>query len=246
LAVAQWGPRKNIVNTINWFVHEFKDEEVGLILKTNIANDSLVDRYVSEAQLQNTLREHGEYKCKVYLLHGTLTDGQMTWLYKHDKIKVMVSLTHGEGFGLPLFEAAYNGLPIICPVWSGQADFVCAPNKKYKIRPMVAKVDYTMQKVSPEAVWDGVIQEDAMWCVPVEGSYKRQLREVRKNYDRFKAMAKRLEKHIRKNFKEEEIYEDFLKAMWPADAWGVYMSYENSTDFQVEEWLQGLEIEAHE
>ena len=59
-------------------------------------------------------------------------------------------------------------------------------------------------------------------------------------------MAKRLEKHIRKNFKEEEIYEDFLNAMWPADVWGDRPPSEDSTDFKVEEWLQDLEIEAHE
>ena len=92
LAVAQWGPRKNIVDTINWFVHEFKDEEVGLVLKTNIANDSLLDRIMTEAQLRNTLREHGDHKCKVYLLHGTLSDGQMSWCGA-DRLIFFVPLT---------------------------------------------------------------------------------------------------------------------------------------------------------
>ncbi len=33
LVVSQWGPRKNIENTIKWFVEEFRNEDVGLVLK---------------------------------------------------------------------------------------------------------------------------------------------------------------------------------------------------------------------
>ena len=39
LAVAQFGPRKNIPNTVKWFVEEFKDEKDGLVVKTNIAKN---------------------------------------------------------------------------------------------------------------------------------------------------------------------------------------------------------------
>ena len=34
LTMAQWGPRKNLDNTIRWFVEEFHDDEVGLVVKT--------------------------------------------------------------------------------------------------------------------------------------------------------------------------------------------------------------------
>ena len=33
ITVAQFGPRKNIDNTLSWFVNEFHDDEVGLVLK---------------------------------------------------------------------------------------------------------------------------------------------------------------------------------------------------------------------
>ena len=35
LCVSQFGPRKNLPNTIKWFDEEFIDQDVGLILKTN-------------------------------------------------------------------------------------------------------------------------------------------------------------------------------------------------------------------
>ena len=63
----------------------------------------------------------------VYLLHGDLTDVEMNELYNHPRVKAHISLTHGEGFGLPIFEAAYSGLPVVAPAWSGHVDFLYAP-----------------------------------------------------------------------------------------------------------------------
>jgi hypothetical protein len=37
LTVAQWGPRKNLENTIRWFLESFKDKEVGLVVKTSLS-----------------------------------------------------------------------------------------------------------------------------------------------------------------------------------------------------------------
>jgi hypothetical protein len=254
LAVAQMGPRKNLDNTIKWFVEEFKDEEVGLVVKTNMANDSRADQEHVQHILSSFLSPYQDRKCKVYLLHGTISEEQLTWLYQHEKIKSLVTLTHGEGFGLPIFEAAYNGLPIICPLWSGHTDFLYAPNKRGKNRPLVAKVEYTIQQVPPEAVWPGVIEADAMWAVADESSYKRQLREVYGNHVRFKSQAKRLQKRLIKNFSEEDIYAEFIEELWPAPAWNSEnpalalwgSMQDSSSEFNVESWLNDLDLETHD
>ena len=213
LTVAQWGPRKNLNNTIKWFIEEFRDTEVGLVVKTNIAKDCIIDRQMTTQRLGTMVKSFGERKCKIYLLHGTLTEEEMTWLYRHDKIKSLISISHGEGFGLPMFEAAYNGLPIITSVWSGHADFLYGPNKNGKMRPMVAKVGYSLGPVPPEAVWEGVVEKDSNWAYPVEAEYKKQLREVYKNHPRFQSTAKKLKKRIEKNFPAERLYKDFLGAI---------------------------------
>ena len=44
LAIAQFGPRKNLPNTIKWFLEEFHDDEVGLVVKSNIAKNRMTDR----------------------------------------------------------------------------------------------------------------------------------------------------------------------------------------------------------
>ena len=114
LAVAQFGPRKNLLNTIKWFVEEFRHEEdVGLVVKSNITKNCLMDRNTLKDQLTNFLRQQGERQCKVYLLHGDLDDTEMHSLYHNHQINAFVSFAHGEGFGLPIFEAAYSGLPVV-------------------------------------------------------------------------------------------------------------------------------------
>ena len=39
---------------------------------------------------------------------GDMSEAEMTALYQHPKVKGMVSISHGEGFGLPLFEAGHR------------------------------------------------------------------------------------------------------------------------------------------
>ena len=214
LAVSQWGPRKNFDNLINWFVEENFDQEVGLILKTSIRNNCRIDREETEVRLKNILSHHGDRKCKVYLLHGDLSDEEMTGLYRNPKIKALISTAHGEGFGLPLFEAAYNGLPVIVSGWSGQCDFLYMPDrrrKNNKPKPMFASVEYDLKKIQPEAVWNGVLHADSEWAFPKEASFKRRLREVKTEYPRFKKNAKKLQKYITDNFTEEEKYEEFAR-----------------------------------
>ena len=221
LTVAQWGPRKNLDNTIRWFLEEFKDEEVGLVVKTNIRKNNVIDRSACKAKVQAVLGEFGERKCAVHLIHGNMSEEEMTAIYTHPQIKVIVSATHGEGFGLPLFEAAYNEVPVIAPSWSGHVDFLFAPKKdkkgKVKNKPFFTKVDYNIAPVQKEVVWEGVIQADSQWCFPKQNSFKHALRAVYKNYPPKKSEAKKLAKHIRENFSKEKAYLKFAKAIGGED-----------------------------
>ena len=163
-------------------------------------------------------KDFPDRKCSVHLLHGDLSLEQMNSLYTHPKMKGFVTLTHGEGYGLPIFEAAYHGLPVVAPGWSGQNDFLYAPvksgkQKKAKLRPLFAKVDYTVGQVPKEAVWEGVIQQDAGWCYPTEVGSKSAMRDVYSNYSNYVGMARKLKKHILKNFTEEQMTTKFANAV---------------------------------
>jgi glycosyltransferase involved in cell wall biosynthesis len=210
LAISQWGPRKNFDNLINWFIEENADKEVGLVLKTSIKNNSLTDREFTENKLKSIIAAHGDIKCKVYLLHGDLTEEELTGVYQDKKIKCLISTTHGEGYGLPLFEAAYNGLPVICVGWSGQKDFLYVPQKSGKLKPMFTEVAYELKSVQPEAVWNGVIEKDSQWAFPKEESFKKALREVRSENSRCRRNASKLKKYLRENFTEDKMYSQFV------------------------------------
>jgi glycosyltransferase involved in cell wall biosynthesis len=221
LTVGTWIPRKNLENTIKWFVEEFYDQEVGLIVKTSSAKNCLADRMLCEKRMREMISEYdkdGERKCQVLLLHGDLSEEEMTGLYSHQKVKCLVNLAHGEGFGLPMFEAAYNGLPVIAPSWGGQCDFLYMPVKdkkgKTKKTAMFTPVSYDVKSVQPEAIWEPVIIKDSQWCFPKEWDYKRALKTMKKNHKQCVSKAKKLKKYIEKNFTEEQIQNKLCEAVY--------------------------------
>lgn len=215
LTVAQWGPRKNLENTIKWFVEEFIDQKVGLIVKASTLNNSLYDRELTQSRMKNLLAKYPKRECKVYLLHGDMEEAELAALYTHDKVKGYVTITHGEGFGLPLFEAAYSGLPVIAPAWSGHLDFLCMKQTdkkgKVKIKPMFSVVDHKLVEIPPEACWKDIIVEGSKWCEPEQGSYKMRMREMYKDYGRFKKRAKALQEWVLDEFREDKMYENFIE-----------------------------------
>jgi glycosyltransferase involved in cell wall biosynthesis len=205
LAVCQWGARKNLDQAIVGFLEEFKNENVGLVLKINTTNDSIMDRAMTEKRLNNLLLNYPDRKCTITLLHGHLTEGQVESLYVHPKIKAIVSTTHGEGYGLPLMEAAANELPVIATDWSGHTDFLYVDGKR-----MFGKIDYELKKIAKEHAWSGVLEENTSWAYPLMPSYKDKLREVYKDYGRFKSQAKKLSVHIKDLVKEKKLHDKFF------------------------------------
>ena len=215
LVVSQWGPRKNVDNTIRWFVETFADDEtVGLVLKTNLVGDSYIDREHVENRLLGLLSNYPDRKCKVYLIHGELSTGQLNTLYTHKTMQGMINIGHGEGFGLPLFEAACAGLPLITITWSGQNDFICTTNKKGKRYPRVVKVDYDLKPVQKSSVWKGVITEDSMWAYPKETSFKRALTECIEKQTHYRHEAAALQKHIQKEFTATKKHAEFVEFVY--------------------------------
>ena len=154
---------------------------------------------------------------------GYMNNNEIHSLYQNPKIKALVSLTHGEGFGLPLFEAAYCGLPVITHNWGGQTDFLTAKDKKGKRKSFYAKVDYDFQPVQKETVWAGVILEDSYWAYPKERSAKDKMREVYKQHSRYRGQAKKLQKILQETHNAEKINEQFIKSIYgeeeDPDAW---------------------------
>lgn len=220
LSIVQWGKRKNVENMLRWFIEANHDkEDVGLILKTNLARNCLLDRLTVEHMIGKIVdQDYKDRKCKIYLLHGYLTRGQMQTLYNQETVKAYITTTHGEGYGLPIFEAAYNGLPVVATDWSGHLDFLYMPStnkktKKTKMKPMFSRVDYELRHVPDHAVWENIIIKDSKWAYPKEKSFKIALQEIYKDHGRFLKRAKDLQNWIGENFSEDSLYRKFVNSV---------------------------------
>tara|TARA_R110001583_G_scaffold6811_13_gene34382 strand:- start:25101 stop:26375 length:1275 start_codon:yes stop_codon:yes gene_type:complete len=217
LCVAQWGPRKNIAKTIENFVEEFKEDDVGLVLKVFMRDTSTTDFSVTKKTIEDILNKYEDRECSVHLIHGYMKSEELASLMVHPQIKAMINFGHGEGYGLPLFEAAAVGLPVITHDWGGQKDFLYAPKKdkkgKEKLRPHFGKVAYDLKPIQKEAVWDGVLQPESQWAFPNNTSCKIAMRQCYEHYSLSVANAKRLKKWVGKNFTEEQIYKQICASI---------------------------------
>tara|TARA_B100000085_G_scaffold123031_1_gene111998 strand:- start:8823 stop:10082 length:1260 start_codon:yes stop_codon:yes gene_type:complete len=218
VCIAQMGPRKNLENTIKWFLQEFKNDEVGLIVKTNLAKNCQMDRELSHGRVMQivnaTKEEIGQLKCKIYLLHGDMTDEEMHAIYLNKKVKASLLFTHGEGFGLPLFEAAYMGVPVIATAWSGQLDFLCDENG----RANFYEVAYDIQQIPQEVVWKSVIVEESMWAYPRESSAKEQMRACYNDISSDENNNSNICEYanqLKERFNEQKMYGEFVAAIQP-------------------------------
>lgn len=122
--------RKNVGLLVRLFFEAFKNQKKApaLILKTTGVGTSYIDRndILSKIDsIRNTV-ENAQTLPNIYLLHGDPTNKEMNELYTHNKVKAMISLTKGEGFGRPLLEFSLTKKPIITTDWSGHKDFLDA------------------------------------------------------------------------------------------------------------------------
>jgi hypothetical protein len=139
--------RKNVGLLVKMFYEVFKNkkDKPALILKTSQMGSSYLDR--DEILRKITLIKksiNSKDLPNVYVLHGEFSDAEMNELYNHSKIKAMINLTKGEGFGRPLLEFSLTKKPIITTNWSGHTDFLnpefttLLPGKLTDVHPSAA------------------------------------------------------------------------------------------------------------
>ena len=149
---------------------------------------------------------------KVYLLHGSFSDSEMNELYNHPKVKAMVSLTKGEGFGRPLLEFSSVDKPIIATNWSGHTDFL---QGKYNIM-----VGGELSRVHKSAAVPNMILEESEWFRPKLEDIGYALNNVWEEYELVINNAKLQGSYSRKyySFKKmknqiKSIFKDNLKVL---------------------------------
>jgi glycosyltransferase involved in cell wall biosynthesis len=177
--------RKNVGLLIKAFYETFKNKtkKPALILKTAHVGSSYMDRdeilkkiEVIKSTVNSTNLPN------VYLLHGEFTDEEINQLYNHPKVKAMVNLTKGEGFGRPLLEFTLVKKPLITTGWSGQVDFL---DSKY-----TNLIGGQLTQIHPNAANQWLIK-DSQWLSPDHGQIGFFLKDVFENYKNYTDKAKR-------------------------------------------------------
>ena len=109
----------------------------------------------------------------IYILNGALSDQDMNELYNHPKVKAMVSLTKGEGYGRPLAEFCLSKKPMITTNWSGHTDFI---DPEFS-----TLLPGTLEKVHESAANKWILKESQWFNINAEVA-GRSMKDVFKNY----------------------------------------------------------------
>jgi len=117
LLIGKYERRKSITETIDAWAQVFgNDPTFELSIKTNHImnheeNKQKITEHVRRLELTN-----------VNVWYGNLPTTEMSLLYQRHNVFVLP--TKGEGWGLPLIEAAASGMPIVTTMWSGNTEFL--------------------------------------------------------------------------------------------------------------------------
>jgi glycosyltransferase involved in cell wall biosynthesis len=199
--------RKNVGMLIKCFCESFKDEidKPALVLKTSSATFSVKEREIFRKKIENHVSGY-ENPPSIYLLFGELTDKEMNELYNYPKIKSMVSITKGEGFGRPLLEFTMTGKPIIASNWSGHKDFL--PMDKSVM------IGGTLTDVHDSAI-DSFIIKGSKWFTANYNEVIQVLKLVKNDYNNFLNRSEKLREENVNNFSLEKMKIKFENILAP-------------------------------
>jgi glycosyltransferase involved in cell wall biosynthesis len=199
--------RKDVGMLIKCFVEAFKDDEKSpaLVLKTSSSSFSIKEREVFIKRIKDIVGETPNPP-SIYLLFGDLTNKEMNDLYNHKKIKSMISITKGEGFGRPLLEFTMSGKPVIASNWSGHKDFLPA-DKSIMIGGKLTDVD--------DSAIDQFIIKGSKWFTANYNEVVEVMKLVRDDYSRFSSNSVLLKEENSENFSLEKMKERFQEILKP-------------------------------
>jgi glycosyltransferase involved in cell wall biosynthesis len=193
--------RKNVGLLVKAFYETFKNKtkKPALILKTSQVGSSYMDRDEILKRIQaikSTVKSNN--LPNVYLLHGEFTDEEMNSLYNHSKVKAMVNLTKGEGFGRPLLEFSLVNKPIITTNWSGHTDYL---NPEF-----TTLLQGQLTNIHPSAA-NNMLLKEAQWFSVDHGHVGHYMKDMFENYKGYAEKAKRQGYYSRTNFSFDKMKE---------------------------------------
>jgi glycosyltransferase involved in cell wall biosynthesis len=171
LFVGKYEQRKSVTELIDAFDQAFTiNDGVELIVKTNyFVHDA--DRVLRLQQQINRIN-----RADIMAHWGYMTPEEMLMLYRSSH--VFVFPTKGEGWGLPIIEAAAQGLPIVTTLCTAQQDY---------LRPIATSCEFVDWDLVPVDCPDYRFyypdnETWGSWAQPRQQSLVDALRRVKHNY----------------------------------------------------------------
>jgi hypothetical protein len=191
--------RKNVGLLIKVFLETFrnKKQKPALILKMSGAGSSIMDREEMLRKIDAIRSQVTGDLPNIYLLHGELDDQDINNLYNHGKVKAMVSLTKGEGFGRPLLEFTLSKKPLITTSWSGHTDFL--------FMEYVSMVGGQVTQIHPSAVVENMLIPESGWFSPDLKQVEFYLKDVYEKYSKYQEKAKQQAHQSKTKFSFDEM-----------------------------------------
>lgn len=199
--------RKNTFDTIKWFVEKYQNKPYGLVIKTNHGTNCKLDKRITKAKLKKIISQirPDNSKVKVYLLHGSMSEKEVAGLYKSDKLTALISATRGEGFGLPLLEAAACGLPVVATNWSGHKDFLDL-GKWFRVQKKLIDVH-------PQKIDGNIFVPGSRWAQADSKDFCSKIDKLLANEKKARINAADLRNKIIKKFSFESIMPQYDKVI---------------------------------
>jgi glycosyltransferase involved in cell wall biosynthesis len=162
LNVAELIPRKNHLGLIEaWAAATTPADDAVLILKTNAFRPQLSELFASDlAALMRRLGKTPADCAPICVLNDYLADAQMPNLYA--SATHYVSMSCGEGWDLPMTEAAAAGLTLVAPRHSAYLDYL----DDASVHWIPAREDAVDTQGGSLAQVDAALFEGLRWWVP--------------------------------------------------------------------------------
>ncbi len=212
-SIFQWQERKNPYGLLAAYAAAFSGvDDVVLVLKTYRADhggdrDSIIKLIKDFRQFMNL-----DHYPKMFLVVENMSNAGITGLHKRGDCFIL--LQRSEGWGLPHFEAAACGNPVVTPSYGGQVDFLNEENSY--------PVGYNLTPVGG-MTWSPYYRGDQYWAEPDLKHAIESMRHVYNNRDEAKQKGVLARQNIVDNFSWDKIGTKIVDRLTQLDQGGMHV-----------------------
>ncbi len=211
--IGAWTHRKSMYLTLQSYLEAFDRSDPTLLVIKSGRQDLtkfVTRRYVARfmrtfgtvGRAVRKMRRNYRHAARVLVETRDLSEARIFGL--HRRGDCYVAICRAEGWGLPAFEAAGQGNPVIMTNYGGQLDFLP--------RDLSYLVDYRMIPVNA-GIFERFYQPDQNWTEPDKDHAIRTMRKVFENQPAAREKGRELQGYVHEHFSETAVMDRLLAAL---------------------------------